>query len=130
MDLRTYFFLLEAEHFDENTPDEWFEPRSDSTLFRSENQIETFVTGCNYILNTLNDEMDEETIQYHFYEAAKKAFGEEKSSIREFFKMLYLVVFDRPQGSRWGQYVMMVGASRFKDRLRWKLANPWSVDSV
>lgn len=120
MNLRSYFYLVEGELPPKDAPDEWF-LLPDSTQKRSEEEVEKFLVGCSYLKEYLRDDMPEEDIQFHFYEAAKKAFGDEKSSIREFFKLLYLVIFSKPQGSRWGMYVQMVGVSEFLNDLSVKL---------
>lgn len=84
---------------------------------------EAFLEGLGRLLDTLLD-MDrygtftEEEVQYEFYEAAKLTFGTEKNEIREFFRLLYLLVTRTPNGPRWGQFVLAFGLDNFIDLLQ------------
>lgn len=83
-----------------------------------------FLGGLRRLLERLNDihitaseEWSDTSIQYEFYEAAKATFGEDKMSIRRFFRYLYFMVFERADGPRWGQFVAIVGLDKFMDQL-------------
>jgi lysyl-tRNA synthetase class I len=67
-------------------------------------------------MNTLLElESDCSTSDYmfEFYEAAKRAFGDSKGSIRQYFRWLYLVVFGYESGPRWGEFVAVYGREEF-----------------
>lgn len=48
-----------------------------------------------------------------FYESAKRTFDYDKSEIRTYFKWLYLVVFQKTDGPRWGEFVEIYGVKNF-----------------
>ncbi len=122
-EMRAYFFLLEGEQMPEDAPDEWFLQPDPAP--RTEEQVQIFVDTSRHLADALADvELDELAIQTIFYDHAKLAFGEEKSSIREYFKMLYLLIFHRDSGPRWGQFVMMLGRDEFIERLERRLDAP------
>jgi lysyl-tRNA synthetase class I len=122
--LRAFYYLLEAEQMPENAPDEWFLPKEESV--RSEEQVQSFVTQTLNLLENLTTLETEEDIQSLFYSTAKAAFGEEKSSIRDYFKMLYLLILQKENGPRWGQFVLMFGRDEFIERLTSRLYAPMS----
>lgn len=80
-------------------------------------EISLFVQGLRWLIDQLNanftDASSDEEIQAVFYEAAKRSFGEEKSSIRNFFRYLYLVLFGTESGPRWSQFVRAMSMQRF-----------------
>jgi len=85
--------------------------------------VRTFLEGLAFLVQDLGvlcgtDHWTEENIQGLFYASAKSTFGDEKSSIREFFKLLYLVVFQTESGPRWGQFLMIVGYDRFVEIIK------------
>lgn len=80
-----------------------------------------FLQGIQYIceqLVNLNENSTEADIQYHFYEGAKIAYGDDKGEIRRFFKYLYRLVLGQDSGSRWGQFVSILGVENFINQLR------------
>lgn len=103
--LQTYFYLIEGAE------------DSTSADARSEEQILEFVEGLNELVGALQTyEYDtEEVIQSLFYDQAKATFGESKADIRDFFKMLYMFLFQRTSGPRWGQFVHIFGVDQFVD---------------
>jgi len=72
-----------------------------------------------------SDAYGAEAIQALFYTHAKQAFGEEKESIRRFFALLYLLLFGRDHGPRWGQFVAIAGVPFFCERVSAMLADPF-----
>jgi len=81
-----------------------------------------FLEGLSELVSELQllrlEEWTEKNIQAEFYDAAKLTFGDEKASIREFFKMLYMVIFQSQSGPRWGQFLMIAGLDRFVEIIR------------
>lgn len=115
--VRAKLHLLTAELPPEEAPDEWFlgaDPVIDPVI------ITRVLFGINELLHRLDTEQEttDEAYQFHFYEAAKSAFGEDKKAIREFFKYLYLLLFGVDHGPRWGQFVAVTGVETFKKKLR------------
>lgn len=121
--LRAYFYLLEGEPMPENAPDEWFLPRETSEA-RTPEQIEAFATQAQGLIEDLRILTTEDDYQTAFYNRAKMAFGEDRASIKIFFQMLYLLLFQRNHGPRWGQFVQMIGRDRFIENLQERLSNP------
>lgn len=122
MSIHAFFYLHDAEPMPENAPDEWF-LRPDPTSGLPE-RVDAFVRQVDVLLNELSTLNTEEEFQFAFYENAKVAFGEDRGAIREFFRMLYLVIFQRDNGPRWGQFVVAVGRDEFIEMLRRNMANP------
>lgn len=120
---QAYFYLLEAEQMPVDAPDEWFEPRHEN-VSRSQEQVATFITHAYKLIDDLALLETEEEYQVAFYDRAKKAFGEDKASIKTFFEMLYLLIFHRAHGPRWGQFVALIGRDDFRTRLQQRLENP------
>lgn len=58
-----------------------------------------------------------------FYEAAKAVFDQDKSQLRTYFLWLYLVVFQRSEGSRWGEFVEVYGVGEFTQMVRDRFAS-------
>lgn len=121
--LRAYFYLLEAEQMPEDAPDEWFLPQPSSET-RTPEQIDSFVLQTQGLMKDLQHLNTEEEYQIAFYNRAKMAFGEDRASIKIFFQMLYLLLFQRNHGPRWGQFVQMIGRERFIQTLQERLSNP------
>jgi lysyl-tRNA synthetase class I len=114
--LRTFFFLQEAEIMPVDAPDEWFLQR-DSSLELVENS-DKIESGLNYVLDLIHEDQTEEEIQTIFYEAGKTFYGEDKVQLRTFFRGLYQIIFRKSDGPRWGQFVKIYGVSDFKDYAR------------
>ena len=121
--LRAYFYTLEGEMPPPDAPDEWFLPRADPTI-RTEAAVAAFHRETRRLLTELGSSLTEDEIQALFYERAKAAFGTDKAAIRDYFRMLYLLIFQRPSGPRWGQFVILIGRQAFIDRLKNRLADP------
>lgn len=62
-------------------------------------------------------------IMYHFYEAAKRTFDDDTSKIRTYFKWLYLIVFQKEDGPRWGEFVWIYGQQKFVDLMNERFNN-------
>jgi len=58
-------------------------------------------------LATLDQGLDAEGIQFHIYEIGKAHYGKER--LREFFQMIYEVLFGKTQGPRFGTFVSIYG---------------------
>jgi len=106
-DVAAYFYL----HDEEMTAD---------TVVR-------FNAGLERIVSFLegNDTATEDEIQTEFYESAKVAFGDDRSSIRAFFRLMYILVLQTNSGPRWGQFVAIFGINEFLLQIRDRLSNPF-----
>jgi len=119
--LRTFFFLQEAEIMPVDAPDEWFLQRDPSLeLVENSDKIEQ---GLDYILDLIREDQTEEEIQSIFYEAGKTFYGTDKNQLRMFFRGLYQILFQRPDGPRWGQFVKIYGVAEFKIHARNRIQN-------
>lgn len=58
-----------------------------------------------------------------FYDAAKDVFDHDKTQLRTYFAWLYLVLFQRPEGPRWGEFVEIYGADEFVTMARERFAS-------
>lgn len=122
-ELRAYFYLIEGEQMPPDAPDEWFLLPDPGP--RSLEQVEVFTSVTRRLITAIAECNDtEEDIQSVFYEHAKIAFGDERSAIREYFQMLYVLVFHRLSGPRRGQFVSLIGRQAFIERLEQRLDMP------
>lgn len=120
--LEAFFYLQDAEVMPKNAPDEWFLQPDPVQGLRE--RVSTFETQARGLMEDISSLEGEEAFQFAFYERAKAAFGTDGASIREFFRMLYLVVLGQPNGPRWGQFVALTGRDEFVALLRTRLDNP------
>lgn len=59
-----------------------------------------------------------EVYQTLCYDAAKATFDQDKKMIRTYFLWLYYVMYGRPDGSRWGLTIEILGPDKFVSVLR------------
>jgi len=57
-----------------------------------------------------------------FYDAAKGTFDGDKTRLRTYFLWLYLVLFQKPDGPRWGDFVEIYGRTEFIEFARRRFA--------
>jgi lysyl-tRNA synthetase class I len=71
-------------------------------------------------LETLVLEPSDAAPQYMslFYDAAKLTFDNDRTQLRIYFMWLYYVLYGRPDGSRWGDMVDVLGVPAFTARVR------------
>jgi len=120
--LNAFFYLHEAELPPPDAPDAWFMGKDDISGLTE--RVALFREHALLLADELTSVSTEEEFQFLFYERAKSAFGTDGGSIREFFRMLYLVVLGQPSGPRWGQFVVMMGRDAFISLLRRNLSSP------
>jgi lysyl-tRNA synthetase class I len=89
------------------------------------NEVLVFVASTHNLIEGLRLEYYTAEPDYMkvFYDVAKETFGEDKRSIFLYFKMLYLVVFEKPTGPRWGDFVKIYGLHNFIEKLTDRLNN-------
>lgn len=120
--LNAFFYLHEAEMPPPDAPDAWFMGKDDVSGLAD--RVALFREHALLLADDLATVSTEEEFQFLFYERAKAAFGTEGPSIREFFRMLYLIVLRQPSGPRWGQFVAAMGRDEFISLLRRNLSSP------
>lgn len=120
--LTAFFYLHDAEQPPENAPDEWF--LAAPALPGSLSRVDVFARHARALADDLGSLEGEAEFQSAFYERAKAAFGTDGASIREFFRMLYLLIFRQQSGPRWGQFVAITGRDDFIALLRSRLESP------
>lgn len=79
--------------------------------------VDRFLDGFYWLVDQLRS-MDEtalsdDELMVPFYDAAKFAFGDDKSSIRKFFRYMYIILFSSESGPRWSQFVRATGIEYF-----------------
>lgn len=88
-----------------------------------------FIARTDVLLSELVDFVpnDDEEVspQYMalFYDAAREVFDGDRRMIRTYFSWLYLVIFHRAEGPRWGDFVVAYGADNFVSMVRGRFAN-------
>lgn len=132
-ELQTHLYLLEAQKPPVDAPDEWYDPSSPSYVRDTPRDAETLLAflrasdGLYEDVGNLSTSATPEEIQALFYHYAKITFGEEKNDIREFFKLLYLVIFQRDSGPRWGEFINIIGKDKFLEIYRERFSNVLSL---
>lgn len=118
--LRAYLYMHLAEQMPEDAPDEWFlEPDPVAALLDMNGRILPFIAQTELLLIDLQElELDPDqpaAPQYMalVYEAAKVTFDYDKTQLRTYFRWLYLVVFQREDGPRWGDFIEVYGVENF-----------------
>lgn len=91
-------------------------------------EVDRFEAGCHELISmaplfkTL--ETDEE-VQFHFYEIAKKYFGQTPKELKVFFEYLYFLLFREKFGPRWGEFVRRTKVDLFCEMVTENLENPF-----
>lgn len=108
-----YLYLHTAEQMPEDADDEWFLRPEPNPVNREE--VKRFLQETEKLLDQLRRPLflREDEIQTLFYDAAKATFDGDKTKIRTYFKWLYLILFQRDYGPRWGQFVQAYGKVNF-----------------
>jgi lysyl-tRNA synthetase class I len=92
-------------------------------------RLERFIARTEQLLSELETvELDPNELsppQYMtlFYDAAKDVFDHDKQLIRTYFSWLYLVLFQRNEGPRWGEFVAVYGVEEFNEMTRERFSN-------
>lgn len=124
--LAAHLFLQEAERMPVDAPDEWFEPRSGETAGYLD-RVTQFLEAMDEVLDRIQDlpqGTPDEDIQFHFYEAGKSVYGEDRRALREFFRLTYLFLLNSFSGPRLGQFVAIQGIPEFVAMVHDRLTNP------
>jgi len=85
-------------------------------------RLERFISDVAILLDRLSDVEDGDYMTL-FYDAAKATFDDDRSQIRTWFGWLYLVMFQRHEGPRWGEFVEAYGVDNFISYVRDRFAN-------
>ena len=90
-----------------------------------QDEVTRFLYGFDWLLHQIEemneDELSDEAIMIPFYDAAKMAYGEEKTSIRKFFRYMYILLFHAESGPRWSQFIRATGTDYFLKLVRDKV---------
>lgn len=87
-------------------------------------RLERFIVNTAQLLQNLEllviDAAEPVAPQYMtlFYDAAKETFDHDKTLLRTYFSWLYLVLFQRNEGPRWGEFVAVYGVDEFNEMVR------------
>lgn len=73
-------------------------------------------------LEKLDDDATDESVQYVFYEAGKQHFA---SDLRYWFKILYQMLLDQPEGPRLGQFTRIMTIDWVTHRLEKSIQDHW-----
>ena len=79
--------------------------------------VDLFLSSFGWLVEQIQS-MDETTltddeIMVPFYDAAKRAYGEDRSAIRRYFRYMYILLFRSESGPRWSQFIRAVGSDYF-----------------
>lgn len=115
--LATYLYLHQGEQMPEDAPDEWFLQPDPFAVDLG--RVERFLQATEAMLTQLEelvlDEAEPASPQYMtlVYDAAKETFDHDRTMLRTYFAWLYLVVFQRDEGPRWGDFIDVYGVENF-----------------
>lgn len=121
--LAAYLYFRGAEKMPEDADEEWFLSPDPFTV--DVDILPTFLEETQRLIERLESvetDLDAEDYQTMFYDAAKATFDGDKKKIRSYFAMLYTVMYGRPEGSRWGEVVKILGRDNFCLTLRERFA--------
>lgn len=140
--LSAYIYLLKAEQMPDPVllDDGSLDTEADNTVLREwsersenldldQNALQRFIDRTETLLReleTFEPDVDQEIRPQYmslFYEAAKDVFDGDKKMIRTYFEWLYLVIFCRPEGPRWGEFVTVYGQQEFVNMTRRRFSN-------
>lgn len=111
---------------DDAALEEWSNRPNDFEV--DQDALQRFILRTDVLLTDLEnfqpDEQEELSPQYMtlFYDAAKEVFDGDKKMIRTYFQWLYMVIFHRPEGPRWGEFVSAYGVDNFVQVVRERFA--------
>lgn len=96
--------------------DNWDNPNQDQHVKNIQYRAEKIDLAIKFLVQdliNLPEDATIEQIQTIFYDTAKKCYGDNKNSIRDFFSDLYCVTFDKMSGPRWGVFVSLYGVQNY-----------------
>jgi len=111
----------------EDAPDEWFLQPDPFAI--DINRVERFIECTEALLVQLQElvlnEAEPASPQYMtlVYDAAKETFDHDRTQLRTYFAWLYLVVFQRDEGPRWGDFIDVYGVDNFVSHVRSRFAS-------
>lgn len=121
--LSGFLYQHVAEQMPDDLSDEEFEAwclapgvSSGDVLVTHEN-VQRFIGDLNTLVWSLEREENPENYMTHFYDAAKSTFDGDTKLIRIWFMWLYVIVFGKLEGPRWGDFVQIYGRENFIAKL-------------
>lgn len=115
--LSAYFFNI--EYYDDPN----IEISRDEIQIRH-NEAGVFISAANDLIDRLEKtEADNETdIMTIFYDIGKQYFGEDKKQLFRFFALLYMVIWGKTVGPRFGVFAILFGKNEFVALIRDRLS--------
>lgn len=88
------------------------------------NEANIFISAANDLIERLfqTDATDETEIMTIFYDVGKQYFGEDKKQLFRFFALLYMVVWGKTAGPRFGVFANLFGKNEFATLIRDRLS--------
>lgn len=123
--LAAYFFFIEDR-------EEYIFPQtqlSQEEIDANVKQAGEFFVACKELQVRLSNLIDrtEDGIQATIYDVGKESYGAEKKELRQWFRLLYYLLFGKESGVRLGTFVTIIGIDEFIDLLNRKLKNPFGT---
>ena len=78
-------------------------------------RLEESITELRLLLTNMDESVTD--VQTIFYDVGKKHYGTDKAILREWFRHMYLIMFQKNDGARWGKFVDIVGMDTFLEML-------------
>lgn len=108
--LSAYFFNI--EYFDDPNIEVLREE-----IDNRHNEASNFIIASKDLIERIRNLESTEgvDIQTVFYDIGKQYFGEEKTDLFRFFEMLYMTIWERKVGPRFGVFAELYGKNEFAD---------------
>lgn len=78
-------------------------------------RAQNFIHSFNELAKNLNEDSTSEEITFHSYEHAKTFYG--KDNLRDWFSDMNLILFDKKDGARLPNFIMIYGVNNFIERV-------------
>jgi len=116
--LGAFLFLKDFEDnsFDANFGEN-FTPGEVESYLEQGVRLSESISELQTLLSVVDEDAEPVDVQTVFYDVGKKYYGTEKEVLREWFRHMYLVMFQKNDGARWGKFVDIVGMDTFLEML-------------
>jgi lysyl-tRNA synthetase class I len=114
-----------------NYPDEFNMP-SEHCVRLCELEVQHFLKSYAYLRFSLQQGIDTDRLGLRnlVYEAGKRGYGESKDNLKEWFRDMNLVLFDKPIGPQLSVFIDLYGETAFIEKVDNRLINYLSFFGV
>jgi lysyl-tRNA synthetase class I len=81
-------------------------------------------------LSVIDQNAEEEEFQTAFYDAGKAYFGHDKDVLRRFFSLIYMMVWRKTAGPRFGKFIKVFGINEFIELFNRRISDPFELEKL